>query len=160
MRPKVTELLYVEDFPAFVALGRDMVAETAPDEPYDEEEVTANLFMVVNDISRGSVNVWIAKVGDDMVGMAVAQIGKPLYSKAPIATLTLWYVKEAYRTTLAAFELLHNYEHWAKLQGAYRIEVGALRLDPKKSVEEADKINKIFSRRGYARAGEVFAKIV
>ena len=160
LRPKTTELLYVEDFAPFVALGRSMVAEVAPDEPYDEEEIMSNLFMVVNDIQRGSVNVWISKAKDELVGLAVGMIGKTLYSKAPIATLVLWYVKPEYRTTLAAFELLHNFEHWARLHGAYRIEVGASRLDPRVQVDGADKINEIFKRRGFTRAGEVFYRIV
>lgn len=157
---KTTELLYTEDFLSVVQLGREMHDEVAPDEPFDDLEVTANLFMVVGDTQRSSINVWIVKSDDMVVGFGVGVLAKPLYTKVPNASLVLWYIKPDYRKTLAAFEILHNFEHWARLNGVYRIEVGAHRLDPKINSEEADKINKMFKRRGFKRAGEVFYRIV
>lgn len=160
LRPKTAELLYVEDFPRLVELGRDMIKQVAPNEPFDDHEITANMFMCVNDIHRDGLNIWISKVGEDIVGVGVGILAKPLYSKVPNASLVLWYVKPEYRKTLAAFEILHNFEHWARLHGAYRMEVGASRLDPSVQADEADKVNQIFKRRGFTRAGEVFYRIV
>lgn len=149
---KASELLYIEDFDEFVALGQLMQQECEPDIPYDEAEVRANLFMCVGDIARETFNAWIVRDGDKMIGFGVGQIAKFLFSGTTKASLALWYVLPEYRRTRAAFEILHNFENWAKLMGSIRIEVGVAKC----SVEEADRLNKMFSKRGFTRYGELY----
>lgn len=149
---KTTELLYIEDFDQFVELGRAMHEECEPEIPFDELETRSNLFMCVNDLTRADFNAWIVRRDGMIIGFGVARITKYLFSAAPIASMNLWYVKPEFRHTRAAFELLHNFEQWAKLQGAARIEVGVTKCD----IAEADKLNRMFKKRNFTRFGELF----
>ena len=149
---KASELLYIEDFDAVVALGQLMQLECEPSIPYNELEVRANLFMCVNDLQREAINMWIVKDNDRIVGFGVGQISKFLFSHATKASLTLWFVLPEYRKTRAAFEILHNFENWARLQSVIRTEVGVAKCN----VDEAKHLNQMFTKRGFTRYGELF----
>ena len=157
---KTTELLYVEDFPAFVAIGREMHDIFAPYEDFDEQEILRNLYIVVNDISRSLYNVWISKDGDKMIGFGCAAATSVFYSKKLSTCLVHWYVTEKYRTTFAGFQILHMFEQWSRLQGAFKMEVGALKVGPDNSMDDVNKINRMLNKRGFIRSGEVLHRIV
>lgn len=149
---KAIELLYIEDIPAMIDVGRTMQQECEPTIPFDETEVAANCFACINDLERSQMNCWIIKDGDRIIAFGVGRIGKYMFSKAKIASMIFWYVLPEYRKTRASFEILHNFENWATLSGAARIEVGAAKV----GVDEANKINRIFKRRGFRQYGELF----
>lgn len=153
---KTTELLHIEDFDQFVELGRAMHEECEPEIPFDELETRSNLFLCVGDITRADFNAWIVRLNDEIIGFGVGRITKYLFSPAPIASMMLWYVKPQYRRTRAAFELLHNFEQWAKLQGVARMEVGVTKCD----IDEADRLNGMFKKRNFTRFGELFYRSI
>lgn len=153
---KAEELLYIEDIPAMIEVGRAMQQECEPDIEFDDVEVAANCFACINDLEREHINCWIIQDGEQIIAFGVGRIGKYMFSKAKIASMVFWYVRPEYRKTRASFEILHNFENWATLSGAYRIEVGAARM----GVDEANKINGIFKRRGFRPYGELFYREV
>lgn len=154
MKLTCAELLTLDCVEQLVFISKQMRAECEPDVAYDEQLVRARALHLLSDMHRTEMNVWLVRDGDFAVGFAVGIMGDYLmFSKAQIANMTLWYVIPAYRNrSRAAFELLHNYENWATINGAFRIEVGAAR----KGVEDARKINAMFSRRGFTSYGEIF----
>ena len=154
MRLVCVELLNDTDIPALVDIARKMQEECEPDIPFDEVETYANCLKCLKDIHRTGMNCWIVRDDLKVVGFAVGVQGRYLmFTKAEIASLTLWYVLPEYRNrSRAAFELLHNFESWAILNGAFRIEVGAARV----GVEDATKLNHMFARRGFTSYGELF----
>lgn len=149
---KATELLYIENVPHVVELGRQMQQECEPDLSFSELETTANLLAVLNDVSRSECNIWIVWQDTEIVGFGVGYISKFLFSEMTKASLALWYVIPKYRKTRAAFEIMHNFENWAKINGSTRIEVGASRV----GVDDVDTLNRMFARRGFSRYGELF----
>lgn len=154
MTIKATELLHFSDFDDFVELVRAMQRECESEVEFDELELRANMMHYLNDFSRENVNCWV--VWDDlkMIGFAVGRISSFMFfSQQKLASFAVWYVKPEYRKlSRAAFELFHNFENWAKLQGAFRIEAGACRTDE----SEAKDMNKMFARRGFTSYGELF----
>lgn len=149
---KATELLYLDDIDRFLELGQQMQAECEPDLPYDDMEARSNVWACLQDTSRSELNVWIVRHEGEIVGFGVGRIGKYLFSTAKIGSLLLWYVLPQHRKSRAAFEILHNFENWCKLQDVTRIEVGAAKV----GVEDADNLNRMFTKRGFRRYGELF----
>lgn len=156
MKLTCTELLHDTEILDLLDVSQRMQKECEPDIPFDEVEAYANALKCIDDIHRKTMNIWICRDGEKVVGFAVGVQGRYLmFTKAEIASLTLWYVIPAYRNrSRAAFELLHNFENWARLNGAFRIELGAARV----GVEAADRINNMFTRRGFSSYGELFQR--
>lgn len=149
---KVEELLYIDDFPQVVALIRKHVAEADPDDEFDEKETLQSLFAITNDLKRTEQNAWLVWDGGLIVGYALAHISKNPYNTQTEAMLRYHYVEPKSRVSTAAFQLLHTFQNWAKLTGASRITLGAGRIDP----EIADRINKMYERRGFKRIGAMY----
>lgn len=153
---KAHELLYFEDIDPLVQLAHTMHVECDPTLPVDVKESTLYALSVINDIERKERNVWIVRRNDQMIAFGLGRIGQYPFNKLTVASLMYLYVLPEHRKSSAAFEILHTFENWAKLQGAFRIEVGAVRTD----VEVADKINRMFTKRGFVRYGDMFYKPV
>ncbi len=133
-----------------------MHQECEPSIPYDELVVRSNLFAVIGDLERSTMNGWIVKDGEKGVAFGIAVASPFLFSASLRASLSLWYVLPEYRKGRAAFEIFHHFENWSKLTGCVRIEVGA----SKYAVGSASEINKMFVRRGFTHIGEVFCREV
>lgn len=147
---KATELLYIDDFPRVVELARKHIEECEPDTPFEEEELLACLFSIVNDTARLEKNAWVLWDGGVIVGYALANMFKQVHNKQYEAVLRYHYVQPESRSGTGAFHLLHNFQNWAKLNGAAVETVGAGRIyDP----EMAKRINKMYERRGFIPIG-------
>lgn len=149
---KARELLYHDEFDDFIELSRIMLAESEPDLAYSEVTVRANLLHCVNDIQREWVNVWIVRDGKTAIGFAVGHVSQFLMSEQRKACLLYWFVHPKYRRTRAAFELLHNFENWATLSGAVRIEVGAAKC----VADDANALNRMFEKRKFKQYGALY----
>lgn len=150
---KAEEVLYLDDFDEIIDISIRMQKECEPDIPFDESEQRSHMMTLLSDIQRENCNMWIVKHKGKIVGFAAAIAHKYMFSKAKIASLAFWYVTPPYRKSRVAFELFHTFEHWAKLIGVARIEVGA-----SKSVGDTDNINRMFTKRGFAEYGALFYK--
>lgn len=149
---KATELLYIDEIDEFITVGKRMQEECEPDLPFSELEARSNAMTCLNDLKRESLNCWVVRHQGKIVGFSAGRCGKYLFSESTIATMIFWYVLPEYRKTRAAFELLHNFENWARLNGAVRIEVGAAKTD----TIEANNINKMFAKRNFTKYGELY----
>jgi len=153
---KVRELLYVDDFPQFLALAEAMQRECEPDIPFDPETVLVHMFRIVNDCERKHLNVWVVLRNSEQVGMAAATASPYFFNPIPMTLLHYWYVKPEHRRSRAGIELLRVFEKWSRSIGAMRMHFGADRVD----VKEADAINRMIGKRGFVRYGEQFYKVI
>ena len=149
---KAHELLYLNDVDRFIELGHIHQQECEPDLGFSEVVARANVWMTFEDMSRASLNMWVARKDGEIIGYAIGRIDRFVFSDAKLATLHMWYVLPDHRKTRAAFELLAAFENWAKLQGAARIEIGAARSMGGDTTE----VNRMFTKRNFKRYGELF----
>lgn len=118
------------------------------DQEYDEPQVT-NL---INTFLTGDRNERLI-IMYGSVGMLAAMTTPMLFNSAKISTDVMWWVDPPSRGK-AGPELLRAYEYWAKLVGCRYIQTALL------ETEQSDRIEKLYTRRGYKRLERAYLKEV
>jgi hypothetical protein len=123
---------------------------------FDKLAVVVSCQNILRNIAREWQNCFIVHHDDLPIGFAVGECVKYYFSNDKYSSLTEWYVLPSWRHTRAAFELMHTYENWSRLNGASRIVLGAAR----QGLGEVSKINEMFRRRGFTEYGALFYRDV
>lgn len=118
----------------------------------DDDMVISSCLRVLHDIDRTSLNVFLAYIGEEVVGIIVGVANKPFYRVGVVAHQHLWYVMPEARSTVVPILLLRGFERWARLVGATRIVTGSINL------RYSERISKILNRFGYGRVGDTYLK--
>jgi GNAT superfamily N-acetyltransferase len=124
MRYRVTELLTHDQMEDLVALGRLFIMESGPHLDYDEEEVRKTCKMVIKDIEREYVNIFLVYREHELIGFLYCSCGKYLFNKQRYAQQELIFIRPAYRGTRAFLKLIKAFEEWARLRSAMEIWMG------------------------------------
>ena len=122
---KVTELLTDAHVSDIVALGKVFVAENGPHLDYDEEEVKKTCNLVLSDMDREYLNIFLVYRNDEPIGFIYASCGKYLFNKQRYAQQELIFIRPAYRHTRAFLKLIKAFEEWARLRSSVEIWMGS-----------------------------------
>lgn len=88
----------------------------------------------------------------DFRGFIAATKTPFLVTGAMVANEMFWYVKPEYRGTRVGLTLMDAFEFWAKRVGCTHCQLTT------SQTEYADKLNKLYQRRGYHIAEHVYLK--
>ena len=146
---KVTELLTQEHVDDIVAMGKVFVTENGPHLNYDEEEVIETCNLVLKDMDREYLNIFIVYKDHEPLGFIYASCGKYLFNKQRYAQQELLYVRPAYRHTRAFLKLIKAFEEWARLRSAVEIWMGSA---------HSKTLGNILPRIGYPEVGTYHKK--
>jgi GNAT superfamily N-acetyltransferase len=91
--------------------------------------------------------------GDEIVGLLMAFIHKPLFSNDTMANECLMWLEPEYRSVGRSKELMDAYEYWAKLVGAKVAQYGHL-----STVDE--RIGALYKRRGAKPIEQTYFKVL
>lgn len=108
----------------------------------DEEKTyeTVNAFLSAPKEERIII---LAIVDDKPVGMLAGMISELLINRMKIASEVMWWMDPEYRGSRVSLELLDAYEFWATKCGANVIQLSTV------ETEQAERIGKLYNRRGY-----------
>ena len=122
---KVTELLTDQHVNDIVAMGKVFVAENGAHLQYDEEEVKNTCNMVLDDLEREFLNIFLVYKDHEPVGFIYASCGKYLFNKQRYAQQELIFIRPAFRHTRAFLKLVSAFEEWARLRSSVEIWMGS-----------------------------------
>jgi GNAT superfamily N-acetyltransferase len=103
-------------------------------------------------ITREDFGVFVLCNGVEVVGMLVCFVTPCFFSDTKQAVEIAWYVDPDHRGSKKAHEMIDHYEEWARELGA--VCVNMMNLE----ISKADKVAKMYERRGYTLAENTFVK--
>lgn len=103
-------------------------------------------------INREDFAVLVLECNSEIVGMLITFVAPCFFSDAIQATEIVWYIDPEHRGSKKAYEMLDLFEEWAGAKGA--VCTNLMNLD----VLNADKVAKIYYKRGYKLAENTFVK--
>jgi GNAT superfamily N-acetyltransferase len=88
----------------------------------------------------------------EAVGLIAGQISESIFNDDKIASELIWWVDEKHRNSRIGLELFNAFEYWAKRSGCKHIQMVHLQTD------KADRIHRLYSKRGYRVAESAYLK--
>ncbi len=149
-----------EDFSVRVANEEDVVDLAILGRKFSRESKNAYLGWsstkvhnsLLDALSRDDFLVLALETEDEVVGMFIGFIAPCFFSDAEQASEIVWYVSPEHRGSKEAYKMLILFEDWADTKGAACINM--VNLD----VLNADKVAKMYTKRGYRLAENTFVK--
>lgn len=131
-------------------LGRQFIKEAnMPHLGWDNSK-THDFFLSA--IDQDHFCVFVQEEGDEVVGMFVG-LATPCFFSHTVQTVEImWYVDPDHRGSRAAWRMVERFEGWSKEQGAASVSIVNL------SILKADKVGKLYERKGYKMTENTFAK--
>ena len=145
----VTELLTDEHVNDIVAMGKVFVAENGAHLQYDEGEVRNTCRLVMSDMDREYLNIFLVYRDHEPLGFIYASCGKYLFNKQRYAQQELLFIRPTYRGTRAFLKLIKAFEEWARLRSSVEIWMGAA---------HSKSLSNILPRIGYPEVGTYHKK--
>lgn len=131
-------------------LGKQFVKESQNELlGWDTKKVYDSLF---DAIQREDFGIFVLCNGDEVVGMLIGFVAPCFFSKVIQAAEIAWYVDPDHRGSRKVLEMLDLYEEWAENHGAVVANLVNL------NVLKADKVAKIYKRKGYRPVENTFVK--
>lgn len=121
-------------------------------ERIDEQVFRNTAELVLRDMERRMVNVFIAYVDDEPAGYLVGTALPVMHRLGIVAEQRLWYVTPDKRGTFIARHLLSAFESWARINGATQIFTGVT------NKRYSERVSRMLEHLGYARVGYVHVK--
>jgi GNAT superfamily N-acetyltransferase len=90
--------------------------------------------------------------GDKPVGVIGGLVTECMFNDDLMAFELIFYIDEEYRKSNRAVKLLQAYEFWAKKMKCTQAQVNLVETD------DADRIEKLYKRKGFSRMERVFLK--
>ena len=103
-------------------------------------------------IGREDFCVFALQCDNEIVGMFIGFVAPCFFSDVIQATEIVWYVEPDHRGSRKALEMLDLFEEWAEFKGA--VCSNLMNLD----VLNADKVAKMYNKRGYRLVENTFVK--
>ena len=139
-----------EDVIDLAILGKQFVKESQNTYlGWDATKVYDSLFDAVQ---REDFGVFVLVGGEEVVGMLICFATPCFFSNVTQAVEIAWYVDPDHRGSKKAHEMLDLYEEWAESRGA--VCVNLMNLD----ILNAEKVAKMYTKRGYVLAENTFTK--
>lgn len=145
----VTELQTHKHIADIVSMGKGFAAENGPHLDYDPQEVITTCELVLNDLDREYVNIFLIYKSDEPLGFMYASCGKYLFNRQRYAQQELIYIRPAFRGTRAFLKLVKSFEEWARLRSAVEVWMGSAHNKP---------FSEVLPRIGYATVGTYHKK--
>lgn len=157
MSTRVVEISSDEQCEDVIALGKLMFAEMDTAHlVYDPRCIRENWQALRRDFDRDHMNVFIAYSNAKPVGFIIGRSYPYFFSDQRMSTQELWYVLPEFRSTPAAYKLIHAYEAWARLRGCVEIWSGTAG----KALSAQKKVGNMLHRMGYRLTGFYHKKVV
>lgn len=154
MRLHVQELRTQEQILDVYDLAKQFGEDIEPNEPIDFDTVVRTCAMILNDMERQYLNLFVAYDDKEPLGFLLGVTSPCLHRPRVVAEQKLWYVMPTARGGLAAKYLVMAYERWARLNGATQIYTGTA------NKLYAERTSKLLKHLGYARVGYLHVKDV
>ena len=103
-------------------------------------------------VGRNDFGIFVLCADTEVVGMLIAFVAPCFFSDVVQASEIAWYVDPEHRGSRMAVKMLDYFESWAEDQGA--VCANLMNLD----VLNADKVAKMYNKRGYRLAENTFVK--
>lgn len=140
-----------EDMEAIIALTQIAHAESRYARyPYAQVRLRKYVAQILNDTDGRQTRIFLARVGDEVVGLAAAGITPLIYSTARVASTMLFFVEAAHRGGSVPPRLLAALSAWAREKEAVELTMHVTRGEE----EGAERINRFFRAKGFEASGE------
>lgn len=150
----VQELRTQQQIADVYELAKQFGADIEPSEPIDFDTLARSCLMILEDVERKYLNLFIAYDDEEPLGFLLGVTSPCLHRPRVVAEQKLWYVMPTARGGLAAKYLVMAYERWARLNGATQIYTGTA------NKLYAERTSKLLKHLGYARVGYLHVKDV
>jgi len=116
---------------------------------WNSAKVYNSLFDAIN---RDDFYILVLTHGKEIVGMLITFVAPCFFSEAVQATEIVWYVDPDHRGSRVSIGMLDLFEEWARTKEA--VCANLMNLD----VLNAEKVAKMYTKRGYKLAENTFVK--
>eukprot|EP00439_Symbiodinium_sp_Y106_P090071 s1_g2607.t1 len=145
------EVATPDDLDAIIALTQSAHRESRyAGYPFAQVRLRKYALQFLNDVEGKQARIFLARDGEQVVGMVAATVSPLIYSTAAVASTVLFFVEASHRGGAAPQKLLKTLTNWAREREAVEITVHVTRG----ADEGAERINQFFRAKGFEASGE------
>lgn len=148
--PLSMRLATLDDVPHIMELGEDLY-KGSPLEFMDIDMSKAKAQIEAAILDNKTWLTLVSVDGDDVVGVLIAYVFEPMYSKSKIACEVLWHLLPEYRKGRRGVDMMNAFEYWAKLLGCSVAQYGWMTSSPAR-------MEQLYEKRGLKLVEKMYFK--